>query len=52
MTSRTVGGHTIMIGIKTRSFTPLPPKVSPEELVPDEQFYRRLGGAAGPLVRE
>ena len=31
-----------MMGTKTRSFSPLPPDVSLEELVPEDHFYRRL----------
>jgi transposase len=42
MASRPVGGHTIMMGTKTRSFTLLPHDVSLEDLVPEDNFYRRL----------
>ena len=42
MVSLPVGGHTIMMGTKTRSFTPLPRDISLEELVPEGHFYRRL----------
>ena len=31
-----------MMGTKIRSFSPLPPDVSLEELVPEDHFYRRL----------
>jgi transposase len=31
-----------MMGTKIRSFTPLPPDISLEELVPEDHFYRRL----------
>jgi len=31
-----------MMGTKIRSFEPLPPDVSLEELVPKDNFYRRL----------
>src|SRR5918997_117254 len=42
MVSRPVGGRTIMMGTKIRSFTPLPRDISLEELVPKDHFYRRL----------
>jgi transposase len=42
MVSRSAGGHTIMMGAKIRSFTPLPRDISLEELVPKDHFYRRL----------
>ena len=31
-----------MMGAKVRSFTPLPPDISLEDLVPENHFYRRL----------
>ena len=31
-----------MMGTKIRSFTPLPPDISLEDLVPEDHFYRRL----------
>ena len=31
-----------MMGTKVRSFSPLPHDVSIEELVPEDEFYRRL----------
>jgi hypothetical protein len=31
-----------MMGTKIRSFSPLPTNLSLEELVPEENFYRRL----------
>ena len=31
-----------MMGTKIRTFTPLPPEVSLEDLVPKDNFYRRL----------
>jgi hypothetical protein len=31
-----------MMGTKIRTFAPLPPDVSLEDLVPDDHFYRRL----------
>jgi hypothetical protein len=40
-----------MMGTKTRTFAPLPHDVSLEDLVPEDHFYRRLVGAARPLVR-
>ena len=33
-----------MMGMKIRSFEPLPQDVSLEELVPEDNFYRRLEG--------
>jgi transposase len=36
------GGTTDMMGIKDRSFSALPHNISLEELVPKENFYRRL----------
>src|SRR5215203_1779993 len=36
------GGRTIMMGTKTRSFSPLPHDLSLEDLVPKDHFYRRL----------
>src|SRR5215203_697759 len=36
------GGRTVMMGTKTRSFAPLPHDLSLEELVPKDNFYRRL----------
>jgi transposase len=44
MTSLTfsLGGCTAMMGIKERVFSPLPPEVSLEGLVPKDNFYRRL----------
>src|SRR5215204_853555 len=35
------GGHAIMMGTKIRSFTPLPRDLSLEDLVPEDNFYRR-----------
>src|SRR3712207_5667218 len=35
------GGHTTMMGTKQRVFEPLP-NLSLEELVPEDNFYRRL----------
>jgi transposase len=47
MTSPTFspGGFTAVMGIKERRFDPLPPMVSLEDLVPRENFYRRLEAA-------
>jgi transposase len=42
MTSRLVGGHTVMMGTKIRGFSPLPRDVSLDDLVPQDNFYRRL----------
>src|SRR5829696_928013 len=42
MASRSIGGHTIMMGTKIRSFTSLSRDISLEELVPEDHFYRRL----------
>jgi transposase len=39
--SRT-GGHTVMMGTKIRTFTSLPREISLEELVSEDNFYRRL----------
>jgi hypothetical protein len=36
------GGCTVMMGAKIRNFTPLPREVSLEDLVPKDNFYRRL----------
>ncbi len=36
------GGIATMMGTKIRSFAPLPRDVSLEELVPKDNFYRRL----------
>src|SRR5215204_4446825 len=36
------GGCTVMMGTKIRNFAPLPREVSLEELVPKDNFYRRL----------
>jgi transposase len=42
-----------MMGTKVRSFSPLPPDVSLEELVPQDHFYRRLEAALDlSFVRE
>ena len=41
-----------MMGIKDRSFSALPHDISLEDLVPKENFYRRLAEHAGPLLRE
>ncbi len=41
------------MGMKERLFSPLPPDVSPEELVPEDHFYRRLKEALDlSFVRE
>jgi hypothetical protein len=58
MISRPAGGRDIMMGTLVRTFSPLPEDVSPEDLVPQHNFYRRLEarldlsfvrGLAGPL---
>ena len=42
-----------MLGKKVRSFAPLPRDISLEELVPEDNFYRRLERTLDPsLVRE
>jgi hypothetical protein len=42
-----------MMGKKDRNFSPLPRGVSLEELVPEDNFYRRLEGAVDlSFVRE
>jgi hypothetical protein len=42
-----------MMGKKDRNFAPLPRGVSLEELVPEDNFYRRLEGAVDlSFVRE
>src|SRR4051794_16866983 len=38
----TAGGCTTMMGAKIRSFAPLPDDLSLQELVPHDNFYRRL----------
>ena len=40
---RKTGGTAAMMGLKIRSFAPLPRDVSLEDLVPNDNFYRRLG---------
>src|ERR671910_397600 len=42
MAFRPVGGRTIMMGTKTRSFATLAQDISLEDLVPEDNFYRRL----------
>jgi hypothetical protein len=42
MASRPVGGRTIIMGTKIRSFALLPHDVSLEDLVPQDNFYRHL----------
>jgi transposase len=42
MVSRYVGGRAVMMGTKVRSFAPLPKDISLEDLVPGDNFYRRL----------
>jgi transposase len=42
MVSRHAGGRDIMMGTKVRTFSPLPEDVSLEDLVPEDNFYRRL----------
>jgi transposase len=44
MTSPTLlpGGTTVVMGIKERRFDPLPHEISLEDLVPQDNFYRRL----------
>jgi hypothetical protein len=36
------GGSITVMGIKERHFWPLPENISLEELVPNDNFYRRL----------
>ena len=36
------GGCTAVMGIKERTFSPLPREISLENLVPEDNFYRRL----------
>ena len=47
MTSLTLspGGCIVVMGIKERRFDSLPHKVSLEDLVPEDSFYRRLEAA-------
>ena len=47
MTSLTFspGGCTVVMGVKERVFSPLPREVSLENLVPQDNFYRRLEAA-------
>lgn len=53
MASRPVGGHTTIMGTKTRSFPSLPRDISVEELVPEDHFYQRLERTLDlSLVRE
>jgi transposase len=42
MVSHYVGGRAVMMGTKVRSFAPLPKDISLEDLVPQDNFYRRL----------
>src|ERR671911_1824927 len=42
MVSRPIGGLAIMMGTKVRSFSPLPYDISLEDLLPKDNFYRRL----------
>jgi hypothetical protein len=52
-TTLPTGCHHAMMGTKTRAFSPLPRDVSLEDLVPEEDFYRRLEAALDlSFVRE
>lgn len=51
--SLSAGGFTAVMGVKERIFSPLPREVSPEDLVPRDNSYRRLEAALDPsFVRD